>query len=196
MDLFYPSIILVLLYMSLTLYKYISEWKKRLLLENELKIAKKIQESFLPKSIPRMDGLEIEATMFTAREVGGDLYDFRAFDDGTLGVMIGDVSGKGVPASLFMAMVTSEFKFFAMPGAPPEAVLTGLNSKLVKESSSNLFVTVFYLIFDMKSGRSGSQRRAPARNTPQRGGGYGAFDLSKARLWHSGLRILWRRAAV
>ncbi len=149
-DLFYPAMILTLLYMSLTLYKYISEWKKRLLLESELNIAKKIQESFLPKNIPEVEGLEIEVTMFTAHQVGGDLYDFRTFSDGTLGVMIGDVSGKGVPASLFMAMVTSEFKFFAAPGVPPETVLNGLNSKLAKESSSNLFVTVFYLIFDMK----------------------------------------------
>ncbi len=149
-DLLYPAMILILLYMSLTLYKYISEWKKRLLLENELNIAKKIQESFLPKSIPEVEGLEIEVAMFTAHQVGGDLYDFMAFSDGTLGVMIGDVSGKGVPASLFMAMVTSEFKFFAAHGVPPETVLSGLNSKLAKESSSNLFVTVFYLIFDMK----------------------------------------------
>ncbi|MCX5668037.1 MAG: CHASE2 domain-containing protein [Candidatus Omnitrophica bacterium] len=149
-DLFYPGMILVLFYMSLTLYKYISEWKKRLLLENELNIAKKIQESFLPKSLPEAEGMDIEAAMFTAHQIGGDLYDFRAFSDGTLGVMIGDVSGKGVPASLFMAMVTSEFKFFAAPGVAPEAVLSGLNSKLAKESSSSLFVTAFYLIFDMK----------------------------------------------
>jgi adenylate cyclase len=151
-DLFYPAIILGLLYMSLTLYKYISEWKKRLLLENELNIAKKIQESFLPKSLPEARDMDIEAAMFTARQVGGDLYDFRSFSDGTLGVMIGDVSGKGVPAALFMAMVTSEFKFFALQGVLPEAVLSGLNAKLAKESSSNLFVTAFYLIFDMKKG--------------------------------------------
>jgi len=149
-DLFYPAMVLFLLYMLLTLYKYISEWKRRLLLENELSIAKKIQESFLPKSVPEISGMDIEAAMFTARQVGGDLYDFRTFSDGTLGVMIGDVSGKGVPAALFMAMVTSEFKFFAAPGIAPETVLSGLNSKLAKESSSNLFVTVFYLIFDMK----------------------------------------------
>jgi adenylate cyclase len=150
-DLFYPTMILPLLYMSLTLYKYISEWKKRLLLENELNIAKKIQESFLPRSLPETKGMDIAAAMSTARQVGGDLYDFRTFSDGTLGVMIGDVSGKGVPAALFMAMVTSEFKFFALPGVSPEAVLNGLNSKLEKESSSNLFVTVFYMIFDMKN---------------------------------------------
>lgn len=149
-DLFYPAMILPALYMSLTLYKYISEWKKRLLLESELGIAKKIQESFLPKTVPAAEGMDIEVAMSTARQVGGDLYDFRDFGDGTLGVMIGDVSGKGVPASLFMAMVVSEFKFFASSEVPPEAVLSGLNAKLVKESSSGLFVTIFYLIFDMK----------------------------------------------
>ncbi len=149
-DLFYPSIILIVLYLSLTLYKYITEWKRRLIMENELVIAKQIQESFLPKSLPQAEGVDIDTAMFTARQVGGDLYDFRCFDDGSLGVMIGDVSGKGVPASLFMAMVTSEFKFFATPDAPPENVLSSLNSKFTKESSSNLFVTMFYLIFDMK----------------------------------------------
>lgn len=149
-DLFYPTVVLILIYMSLTLYKYIVEWKKRLLLENELGIAKKIQESFLPKSLPEIEGMDIEAVMHTARQVGGDLYDFRLFKDGKLGVMIGDVSGKGVPASLFMAMVTSEFKAFASSGAMPETVLAGLNSKLAAESSSNLFVTAFYMIFDMK----------------------------------------------
>ncbi|MDD5173841.1 MAG: CHASE2 domain-containing protein [Candidatus Omnitrophica bacterium] len=149
-DLFYPAAIMILLYMSLTLHKYISEWKKRLLLENELNIAKKIQESFLSKSIPEVEGLRIESAMFTAHQVGGDLYDFRDFGGGSLGVMIGDVSGKGVPASLFMAMVVSEFKYFAAAGVLPENVLSGLNAKLVKESSSGLFVTMFYMVFDMK----------------------------------------------
>ena len=70
--------------------------------------------------------------MFTARQVGGDLYDFITFGNGRLGVMIGDVSGKGVPASLFMAKVTSEFKFFARSDSLPQDVLSNLNSKLAK----------------------------------------------------------------
>lgn len=150
-DLFYPAVALVLIYLSLTLYKYMREWKKMLLMESELNIAKRIQESFLPKSLPHIEGAEIEAAMFTAKQVGGDLYDFRIFSPSKLGVMIGDVSGKGVPASLFMAMVTSEFKFLAAPQAAPESVLSGLNARLVKESSSNLFVTMFYMIFDIKA---------------------------------------------
>lgn len=149
-DLFYPMIMLILIYLSLTLYKYIAEWKKSLIMEAELGIAKKIQESFLPKAAPNIEGLDISSVMFTARQVGGDLYDFRYFDSGPFGVMIGDVSGKGIPASLFMAMVTSKFDSLAASLMAPEDVLGGLNAKLVKESSSNLFVTMFYLIFDMK----------------------------------------------
>jgi CHASE2 domain-containing sensor protein len=153
-DMFYPVIVMALLYLLLTLYKYIAEWKKRLILENELGIAKKIQEGFLPRSLPEIRGLEMDAAMFTARQVGGDLYDFRIFSGDKIGVMIGDVSGKGVPASLFMAMVTSEFKFFAKPDCAPQDVLSTLNSELVRESSSNLFVTMFYIIFDMKRNKA------------------------------------------
>lgn len=153
-DMFYPVIVMALLYLLLTLYKYIAEWKKRLIMENELGIAKKIQEGFLPRTLPEIRGLEIDAAMFTARQVGGDLYDFRIFSGDKIGVMIGDVSGKGVPASLFMAMVTSEFKFFAKPDCAPQDVLSTLNSELVRESSSNLFVTMFYIIFDMKKNRA------------------------------------------
>jgi len=67
--------------------------------------------------------------------------------------MVGDVSGKGVPASLFMAKVTSEFRFLAASGMGPARVLAGLNAKLVQDASGNLFVTVFYLIFDMRTHR-------------------------------------------
>lgn len=149
-DLTYPVMVLFLLHVSVTLYKYVSEWKKRLIMENELQIAKKIQESFLPKSMPSVEGMSVSAAMITAREVGGDLYDFVSFPDEKIGVMIGDVSGKGVPASLFMAMSVGSFRTFALPGAAPEHVLTHLNTKLSNESSSNLFVTMFYAIFDMK----------------------------------------------
>jgi sigma-B regulation protein RsbU (phosphoserine phosphatase) len=151
-DLFYPEMVLILLYISLTLHRYIGEWKKMLLLENELGIARKIQQSFLPTSLPAIEAVDIDAAMFTARQVGGDLYDFRVFADSKLGVMIGDVSGKGVPASLFMAMAASEFKSLAAQGASPESVLSSLNARIVGTSTSNLFVTMFYMIFDFKAG--------------------------------------------
>lgn len=150
-DLFYPVLVSSLVCLLLIFYKYINEWKHRLVLENELEIARKIQESFLPKSVPERPGMDIAVAMFTARKVGGDLYTFVELDADNLGVMIGDVSGKGVPASLFMAMVTGAFKFFATSGSTPSAALRDLNMKLVRESSSNLFVTMFYLMFDMKA---------------------------------------------
>ncbi|MDO8525857.1 MAG: CHASE2 domain-containing protein [Candidatus Omnitrophota bacterium] len=151
-DMVAPILAMGFIYLSCTLYKYISEWKKRLILENELGIAKTIQESFLPKSLPATPGLDISAKMLTARQVGGDLYDFIEFSGTRLGVMIGDVSGKGVPASLFMAMVTGAFKFFAATDTNPDDTLNSLNEKLVKESSSGLFVTVFYAILDLQTG--------------------------------------------
>jgi hypothetical protein len=151
-DLVYPMLAMIVVYTSITLYKYISEWKKRLLFENELDIAKRIQESFLPKKLPVTHGLELAPAMFTAKQVGGDLYDFVELPDGRLGVMVGDVSGKGVPASLFMAMATDAFRFFAADGLPPEEVLKKLNDKLTRESSTNLFVTMFYAIFDDSKG--------------------------------------------
>lgn len=150
-DVIYPIIVIVILHLSLTLYKYISEWKKGLLMENELQIARKIQESFLPKSMPSIEGISASVAMLTARQVGGDLYDFVAFGDDKIGIMIGDVSGKGVPASLFMAMSVGAFRSLAVSGVKPEQVLASLNTKLVNESSSNLFVTMFYSIFDLKN---------------------------------------------
>ncbi|OGW94955.1 MAG: hypothetical protein A3K16_02505 [Omnitrophica bacterium RIFCSPLOWO2_01_FULL_45_24] len=150
-DIVCPVMVMGALYLSIASYKYLGEWRGRIALDRELDIAKKIQESFLPKNLPRVNGIDIAARMITARKVGGDLYDFVEFGPDELGIMAGDVSGKGIPASLFMAMVSGAFKSFALPEVKPEQVLSNLNYKLVKESSSNLFVTVFYAIFDMRS---------------------------------------------
>jgi CHASE2 domain-containing sensor protein len=149
-DMVYPVFAMVLLFLVFTLRKYIAEWRNRVVLENELGIAKKIQESFLPKKTPEIEGTDISAVMYTARQVGGDLYDFVDLGAHKFGVMIGDVSGKGVPASLFMAMVAGSFKSFAKLYQHPKEVLFNLNEKLVEDSASNLFVTMFYAIFDMK----------------------------------------------
>jgi serine phosphatase RsbU (regulator of sigma subunit)/CHASE2 domain-containing sensor protein len=152
-DIAYPVAVIIVLHISLTLSKYVREWRQRLFIENELEIAKKIQESFLPKATPEIDGVRFGAAMFTARQVGGDLYDFTSGTAGSsrgFGVMIGDVSGKGVGAALFMAMTVGAFKLFSKPERRPEDVLAELNAKLVKESTSNLFVTMFYAVFDLE----------------------------------------------
>jgi len=174
LDVIYPVVVIVALHLALTLYKYAREWKARILMENELGIAKKIQESFLPKGVPAVEGVDSAVSMFTARQVGGDLYDFVSLGARRFGVMIGDVSGKGVPAALFMAMAVGAFRSFAAADAKPETVLADLNAKLVRESSSNLFVTVYYMIFDMErraiSYANGGHLPAlylPAKGAPQ-----------------------------
>ena len=148
-DMFYPIIALVFTYLMSTVWMYIGELKKRLILDNELQIARSIQESFLPKSLPKIAGLEVSAIMHTAQYVGGDLYDFYEFSPDKLGVMIGDVTGKGIPASLFMSKVSGAFKFFALRDNHPKEALFDLNAKLTGESSAALFVTIFYAIFDV-----------------------------------------------
>jgi len=151
LDMVYPLLALLIAYLSCALFLSIQEWKKKLFMDNELQIARTIQESFLPKSLPAIPGLDVAAIMHTARRVGGDLYDFYEFDADRLGVMIGDVSGKGIPASLFMTTVSGAFKFFALPEVHPREALHRLNVKLTRESSTKLFVTMFYAIFDIKN---------------------------------------------
>jgi len=150
-DMFYPLFALSGIYLACALMMSVREWKKKLFFDKELQIAKQIQESFLPKSLPSIPGIEVAAIMHTARRVGGDLYDFYEFDQNRLGVMIGDVSGKGIPASLFMTTVSGAFKFFALPEVHPHEALHRLNIKLTRESSTKLFVTMFYAIFDTKN---------------------------------------------
>jgi len=151
-DVFYPIVTIVGVYIFSTFKKYLIETRTREIMEKELDIAKDIQQSFLPKEIPHVGGLDIAANMVTARQVGGDLYDFIELENGRFGVMMGDVSGKGVPAALFMAKASSVFKTLARQGSVSE-VVKNMNEKLTSENSSNLFVTLTYMIFDTKAGR-------------------------------------------
>ena len=152
LDVFYPVAAMIFLYLGMTFSKYIIEARRNELLEKELEIARKIQRSFLPEEMPRVSGIDVSAEMSTARQVGGDLYDFVAdAAGGRLGIMIGDVAGKGVPAALYMAKVVSEFKSYAGEENASQAI-TKLNERLCKEGSAGLFVTLSYIIFDVKSG--------------------------------------------
>jgi sigma-B regulation protein RsbU (phosphoserine phosphatase) len=105
-------------------------------------------------SVPQGKGLDLAVFMRPAKAVGGDLYNFVILDDDKIGVMVGDVSGKGTPAALFMAKVVSEFKFFARAKTDPAEVLAGLNRSLASESTGGLFVTLTYVIFDNKTNRA------------------------------------------
>jgi serine phosphatase RsbU (regulator of sigma subunit) len=124
-------------------------------IESELNIAREIQLSILPKIFPPFTGmpeLDLFAVLQSAREVGGDLYDFFAIDDDHFCFVIGDVSGKGVPASLFMAVTKTLFKATAVKDTPPEVVLDRVNNELSKGNEKAMFVTAFFAILNTKTG--------------------------------------------
>jgi CHASE2 domain-containing sensor protein len=147
-DLFYPLLLIAGVYVFCTFNQYIAEQNKRVLMQRDLDIAKRIQQSFLRQGPPEKAGLDIYFKMEPAKSIGGDLYDFVRNDDQSLGIMVGDVSGKGVPAALFMAMTVSNFRFYSKTEADPVKVVTALNSQIATESTSGLFVTLTYLNID------------------------------------------------
>jgi len=124
-------------------------------LRQELNVARRIQESILHRSFPAFPGrsdVDVHAEMIPAREVGGDFYDFFFIDSDRLGFVIGDVSGKGVPAALFMAVSKTLLKATAMTGLPPEQCLERANRMLHLESPASMFVSVFYGVLDTRTG--------------------------------------------
>jgi sigma-B regulation protein RsbU (phosphoserine phosphatase) len=124
-------------------------------LQRELNVATKIQQSILPQRLPQCRGrkeFEICAQMLPARAVGGDFYDFFLLDEERMGFVIADVSGKGVPAAIFMAMTRSLLKATALTGVSPGECLRHVNRLLCVESDSGLFVTLFYGILHARTG--------------------------------------------
>lgn len=124
-------------------------------LQQELDIANVIQTSILRKTFPPFPDrkeFEIFAKMIPAKDVGGDLYDFFFIDKYRLGIVIGDVSGKGIAAALLMAVSKTLLKATALKGMPADNILSEVNNIIVDESPSNMFVTVFYGVLDTRSG--------------------------------------------
>ena len=121
--------------------------------EQELQVARSIQQASLPKEVPEPEGWQISPFYQPAREVGGDFYDFFELDDERLGIVVGDATGKGVPAALVMASTRSMLRAVAqaMGSSSPGEVLERVNDPLVTDIPSNMFVTCFYAILDPKS---------------------------------------------
>ena len=119
-------------------------------LERELQLARQIQESMLPKRLPRMREFDFGARMLPARAVGGDFFDFVLVDREHLGIVIGDVSDKGVPAALFMALVRSLLRSEAMRELSPKKVLGNINRCLLHMNAAGMFVTVLYGVLNRK----------------------------------------------
>jgi len=120
-------------------------------LEHELKVAGDIQKSMLPRSIPHLEGYEIYANLIPAKTVGGDFYEFIPLGDDSLGIAIGDVADKGVPAALFMAMVRSYLRAEVNSGVSPKKVLERVNSHLLEVNDEGIFVTVLFGILNKKT---------------------------------------------
>ncbi|MBF0319298.1 MAG: SpoIIE family protein phosphatase [Nitrospirae bacterium] len=146
-------------YMKTALKEYIRELteatRAKEHIDSELKIAHEIQMSFLHKLFPPFpDRVEFDlfATIMPAKEVGGDFYDFFFIDEAHLCFIIADVSGKGVPASLFMAMTKTLIKAQTAVGLSPDEILFNVNRNLAKENNVNMFVTIFYGILNTDTG--------------------------------------------
>jgi len=125
-------------------------------IESELKIAHEIQMSMVPKIFPPFPDrseFDIFATLVPAKEVGGDLYDFFFLDDDHLCFAVADVSGKGVPASLFMAVTKTLFKSTAGNGGTPGEILARLNAEICRDNESCMFVTFFCAILNIRTGQ-------------------------------------------
>ena len=137
-----------------TLKRYIAEAAARI--DKELEFAKEIQYSALPSVFPpypnRKD-FEIYAQMITAKEVGGDFYDFYMLGDSTLAFMIADVSGKGIPAAMFMMQAKTIIKDLAESGLELSEVFATANKKLCENNDAGMFVTAWMGILDLKTGR-------------------------------------------
>lgn len=122
-------------------------------IEQELRIARLIQQTLLPKELPALPGWNVAAYYQPARAVGGDFYDFLYFEDGRLGMVIGDVTDKGVPAALVMATTRSILRTAAQSDASPGQVLRQANNLLCPDIPPKMFVTCLYGILDPVSGR-------------------------------------------
>ena len=145
--------------MQHSLVSYIDKMKQttaaKAAIENELKVASDIQMSMVPRifpAFPSRDDIDLYASMTPAKEVGGDLYDFFVQDE-TMYFCVGDVSGKGVPASLFMAVTRNLFRIFAQQGHNPESIATAINQFLSQDNNQNMFVTMFIGQIDLNTER-------------------------------------------
>jgi serine phosphatase RsbU (regulator of sigma subunit)/predicted ester cyclase len=138
---------------ELTQRRLEQEMREREHLEQELRVARRIQQASLPMEVPTLEGWQISPYYQPAREVGGDFYDFFELEDGRVGVVVGDATGKGVSAALVAAATSSMVRAVAqaLGSSSPGEVLAQVNETLVARIPSNMFVTCFYAVLDPES---------------------------------------------
>ncbi len=126
---------------------------ERARVEQQMRVARVIQQTLLPKGAPNLSGWQVTGHYQPAQAVGGDFYDYLQLRDGRLGLLIGDVTDKGVPAALVMATTRSLLRSVAQSGQSPGQVLQQVNELLVREIPPKMFVTCLYAILDPRTGR-------------------------------------------
>jgi len=119
-------------------------------MKHELELAQEVQQALLPAEFPQIEGMEVAAWYQAAREIGGDFYDFFAVGPDLLGIAVADVSGKGVPGALGMAMVRTALRLEAKGQTTPAEILCRVNRLAVEGIHKNMFVTIFLALFDTK----------------------------------------------
>jgi len=139
---------------ELTQQRLEQEMRERERIEQELRVARRIQQASLPEEVPTLEGWQISPFYQPAREVGGDFYDFHFLSEGRLGVVVGDATGKGVPAALVMSTTCGMLQLAAraLASSSPGEVLVQVNETLLSRIPPNMFVTCFYAVLDPKSG--------------------------------------------
>ena len=121
-------------------------------LEHEVELARQIQKTFLPEHLPEFPGWELAATWLTARQVGGDFYDVIELPGGKLGLLIADVSDKGMPAALFMALTRTLVRAVVNDTASPAEALRRVNALIIPDNRQEMFVTAVYGVLSLESG--------------------------------------------
>ena len=160
-----------------TLKRYIAEAAARI--DKELEYAKQIQLSALPTNFPENEEFEIYAQMIAAKEVGGDFYDFYKLNDTTVAFLAADVSGKGIPAAMFMMTAKTIIKDLAESGMAVNDIFTKANEKLCENNESGMFVTAWMGILDLTTGNM--QFANAGHNPPVLKRRDGAFEYLKTR---------------
>jgi serine phosphatase RsbU (regulator of sigma subunit) len=122
-------------------------------LEQDMLFAKQVQRSFMPSEPPELPGYLFARRYNPVFDVGGDFYDFIPLPEQRIGILIGDVSGKGVSAALLMARLTSDMRYFSISEVSPARVLARANASLIGTAQDNMFATVLYMVLDAKSHR-------------------------------------------
>src|SRR5215210_7334885 len=128
------------------------QMRERERIEQELRVARSIQQASLPKEVPTLEDWQIAPFYQPAREVGGDFYDFHLLSEGKLGLAVGDATGKGVPAALVMSTICGMLRLAAQSLSSPGEMLQRVNEALHPSIPPNMFVTCFYAILDPESG--------------------------------------------